>query len=115
VCGLHNYSDINRFRSVGTRTLIHALGCRRIWLTEAGGIYRLDAFRADGRRQARAIRWMFHLARSSRRITRLYVYSWFGGLTPGFDSGLVIGDHKRRAFAEFLSHIRGTPHGAFAR
>lgn len=73
VCGLHNYSDTNRFRTTGTRALIRALGCRRIWLTETGGIYRLGAFRADPRRQARAIRWMFRLARSSRRIKRLYV------------------------------------------
>ena len=32
VCGLHNYSDVNRFRSDGTRALMKALGCRRYWL-----------------------------------------------------------------------------------
>jgi hypothetical protein len=115
VCGVHNYSDINRFRSAGTATVIGALGCRRIWLTEAGGIYHLGTFRANGRRQARAIRWMFRLAGSSSRITRLYVYTWFGDMTPGFDSGLVVGSRKRRAFTEFRKRIRGTPRGAFAR
>jgi hypothetical protein len=115
VCGLHNYSDINRFRNAGTKALIRALGCRQIWLTEAGGIYHLGAFRPDARRQARAIRWMFRLARSTPRIKRLYVYTWFGGMTPGFDSGLVIRGRKRRAYTEFRKHIRGTPRGAFAR
>jgi len=115
VCGVHNYSDINRFRSAGTATVIAALGCRRIWLTEAGGIYHLGAFRANARRQARATRWMFRLARSTPRIKRLYVYTWFGGMTPGFDSGLVIRGRQRRAYTEFRKRIRGTRHGAFAR
>ena len=115
ICGLHNYADINRFRSVGTRTLIRALGCRQIWLTEAGGIYHLGAFRPNARRQARAIRWMFRLARSTPRIKRLYVYTWFGGMTPGWDSGPVIRGKKRRAYTEFRKHIRRTARGAFAR
>jgi hypothetical protein len=115
VCGVHNYSDINRFRSTGTVAVIRALGCRQIWLTEAGGIYHLGAFRANARRQAKAIRWMFRLAHSTRRIKRLYVYTWFGGMTPGWDSGLVIRGKKRRAYTEFRKRIRGTPRGAFAR
>lgn len=115
VCGLHNYSDINRFRSAGTATVIRALGCGQIWLTEAGGIFHLGAFATDARRQARATRWMFRLARSSPRIKRLYVYTWFGGMTPGWDSGLVIRGKRRRAYTEFRKHIRRTPRGAFAR
>ena len=115
VCGVHNYSDTNRFRSTGTATVIRALGCRQIWLTETGGIYHLGAFRPNARRQARAIRWMFRLARSTPRIKRLYVYTWFGGMTPGFDAGLVIRGKQRRAYTEFRKRIRATPRGAFAR
>jgi hypothetical protein len=115
ICGVHNYSDINRFRSAGTTAVIRALGCRRIWLTEAGGIYHLGAFRPNARRQARATRWMFALARRAPRVKRLYVYTWFGGMTPGWDSGLVIRGKRRRAYAEFRKRIRGTPRGAFAR
>jgi hypothetical protein len=115
VCGVHNYSDSNRFRSTGTRAVILALGCRQIWLTETGGIYHLGAFRPNARRQARAIRWMFRLARGSRRVKRIYVYTWFGGMTPGFDSGLVLWGHKRRAFTEFRRHIRSTGFAAYAR
>jgi hypothetical protein len=115
VCGVHNYSDINRFRSAGTSAVIAALGCGRIWLTEAGGIYHLGAFRANAKRQARATRWMFRLARTSKRIKRLYVYTWYGGMTPGFDAGLVVRGRKRRAFKEFRKHIRATAYGAYAR
>jgi hypothetical protein len=115
VCGVHNYSDINRFRSAGTTTVIRALGCRQIWLTEAGGIYHLGAFRPNARRQARAIRWMFRLARRTPRVKRLYVYTWFGGMTPGFDSGLVIRGKQRRAYTEFRKRIRRAPRGVVAR
>lgn len=116
VCGLHNYSDVNRFRSAGTRTLVKALDCRQVWLTESGGLYHLDSFRKNQRRQARAIKWMFTLAqRTSPRIKRLYVYTWFGGMTPGFDSGLVTQGGVRRAFTEFRRRLRPTPSGTFAR
>ena len=115
VCGVHNYSDTNRFRGAGTAAVIRALGCRRIWLTETGGIYHLGGWRPNARRQARAIRWMFRLARRTPRIERLYVYTWFGGMTPGFDSGLVIRGKQRRAYTEFRKRIRATPRGAFAR
>ena len=45
ICGLHNYSDINRFRDTGTKKIIKALGCKQIWLTETGGIYKFAGFR----------------------------------------------------------------------
>ena len=33
ICGIHNYSDVNRFRSTGTKALMSALGCKEYWLT----------------------------------------------------------------------------------
>jgi hypothetical protein len=89
ICGIHNYSDTNRFRDAGTKALIRALRCREYWLTETGGIAQFGAFRFDLRRQLRATRYMFKLAKANRRIRRLYVYTWFGGVTPRFDAGLV--------------------------
>ena len=50
VCGIHNYSDVNRFRTAGTRALMRALGCRRYWLTETGGI--MSVGRLAARRRA---------------------------------------------------------------
>ncbi len=58
---------------------------------------------------------MFHVARSSPRIKRLYVYTWFGAMTPGFDAGLVVRGHKRPAYAAFRANIRPTAAGAIAR
>jgi len=105
VCGVHNYSDINRFRSTGTRAIIKALGCRQIWLTEAGGIYKFDRFKASQNRQLRATRYMFRLARSNRKIKRVYVYTWFGGVTSRFDAGLVAGGKARKAYREVRKRI----------
>jgi hypothetical protein len=93
--GLHNYSDSNRFRTTGTKRML-AITRGEIWFTEAGGIVSFTT--ADGRtalpydeqRAARAIRFLFNLARLSRRITRIYVYQWKIDF-PGnrFDAGLV--------------------------
>ena len=46
ICGVHNYSDTNRFRSTGTKAIIKALGCKQIWLTEAGGLYKFVGYKA---------------------------------------------------------------------
>ena len=80
VCGVHNYSDINRFRSTGTKAIIKALGCKQIWLTEAGGIYKFMGFKASQSRQLKATKYMFKVARQNKKIKRLYVYTWFGGV-----------------------------------
>ncbi len=89
VCGIHNYSDVNRFRTAGTRALMRALGCRRYWLTETGGIMASGGWPRDGRRQTRATEFLFRLVAREPRITRVYVYTWFGRVTPLWDSGLV--------------------------
>ena len=108
-CGLHNYSDINRFRDHGTRTIIKALRCEQIWLTEAGGIYRFGRFGTSADRQRRATKYMFTLARRYPRIRRLYVYTWFGRVTPRFDAGLVARGHPRPAYRELRRRLRLPP------
>ena len=47
ICGIHNYSDTNRFRSTGTKAIVKALGCKQIWLTETGGIFKFTGFKAS--------------------------------------------------------------------
>jgi hypothetical protein len=109
--GLHNYSDTNRFRTTGTKRML-ALVKGEIWFTEAGGIVSFKT--ADGRsplpyderRAARAIRFLFRLARLSPRITRIYIYQWKIDF-PGnrFDAGLVGPDGKTRpALRVVLQH-----------
>jgi hypothetical protein len=105
VCGVHNYSDINRFRSTGTRAIIKALGCKQIWLTEAGGIYKFTGFKASQNRQLKATKYMFKVAKSIKKIKRLYVYTWFGAVTSRFDAGLVAKGKARKSYAEVRKHV----------
>lgn len=109
--GLHNYSDTNRFHDTGTKRML-ALVPGEIWFTEAGGI--VSFVTADGRtalpydeqRQARALRYLFHLGGLSRRITRIYIYQWKIDF-PGnrFDSGLVgVNGKPRPALGVVLQH-----------
>jgi hypothetical protein len=85
--GLHNYSDVNRFRSTGTRAVLGAV-TGKVWLSETGGLYAFPpGFPPSTSRQVKAERQMFKLARISPRIQRLYIYSWTGG--GSFDAGLT--------------------------
>ena len=106
ICGLHNYSDTNRFRDRGTKAIIKALKCKEIWLTETGGIYKFASFRASAKRQLRATRYMFTLAKRNRRIKRLYVYTWFGAVTKRFDAGLVAHGTPRPSYYEVFKRLR---------
>ena len=108
ICGLHNYSDTNRFRDAGTRALIKLLGCKQYWLTETGGQLKSPSFKtADQERQLKATKYMFTLAKKfSSKIKRLYNYSFFGRSTERFDAGLVDQDTgaPRKAYFEVQKH-----------
>jgi hypothetical protein len=95
--GLHNYKDTNRFRTRGTRALLRTVR-GKIWLTETGGIVRFsDNLPYSEGRAARAIKHMFRLAKSNRRIKRLYIYSYWGEPRGArFDAGLVGPDGSPR-------------------
>ena len=76
--GLHNYTDVNRFRSSGLRAMLQAVS-GDIWLTETGGLVQLaDRLPRDQQRAARATAFMLKLARADPRVARLYVYNWTG-------------------------------------
>jgi hypothetical protein len=91
--GLHNYGDANRFRtpaaSVTAQVLAYLPG--ELWLTETGGIVNFStSFPFDPQRAARAVAHTFTLAEMSPRITRVYLYNWYGAANPTlWDSGLV--------------------------
>ncbi len=106
VCGLHNYSDVNRFRQTGTKAIVKALGCKQIWLTETGGLYEFASFKPSQARQLRATKYMFKVARRIRKVKRLYVYTWFGAVTPRFDAGLVADGSPRKAYYEVRKHVK---------
>ncbi len=98
IFGLHNYSDVNRKRSSGTKRLLRRVG-GQVWLTETGGILKfLPQFPRSESRQASRTKYMFSLAnkydskRSGMRskVTRLYNYQYTGSpKSARFDAGLV--------------------------
>jgi hypothetical protein len=114
--GLHNYGDVNRRRTTYTKALLRTVP-GEVWLTETGGIVKLlPSFPRSERRAAARTRGMFALAnrydtrqRGMRsKITRLFVYSWFGAeRSARFDAGLVDPDGSpRAAFNTFRRHAR---------
>jgi hypothetical protein len=114
IFGLHNYGDVNRRRSSGTRRLLRTVP-GQVWLTETGGILKfLPSFKRSQKRQANRTKYMFQLAdkydsrRSGMRsrITRLYNYQWTG-VAPNarFDAGLVNANGTgRKAYRQFKKY-----------
>jgi hypothetical protein len=120
VWGLHNYVDVNSRSSWGTR-LMRRVAPGEIWFTETGAILRRSkpAGRADsdrrltiraggGSRAVEATRRIFRLARTSPRITRVYVYHWKAKRRgSSWDSALVAPDGELRpSFDVFAAQAR---------
>jgi hypothetical protein len=97
--GLHNYEDVNFFRSTDTAEILKLLP-GQVWLTETGGIafFETGALKVllpySEARQDRATDWMIKLAlRYPMRIARVYIYNFLNGGPYGpsnrFDSALL--------------------------
>jgi len=99
IWGLHNYSDTNRSRSKGTKEFLRATRRGEVWLTETGGVVKFGkSFPYSPSRAARSTRYAFKLARSNRRIKRLYLYNFYGvERSARFDAGLIGPDGRPRA------------------
>ncbi len=116
VWGLHNYKDVNRKQSKGLTSVLKTVP-GEVWLTETGGIttFLTSGFKTSPSRAASRTKYMFQLADrfdSKRRgykskLTRLYVYRWFGEPGGNFDSGLVNPDGSPRpAFEQFAKYAK---------
>jgi hypothetical protein len=116
IFGLHNYGDVNRKRTSGTRDLLR-VARGEVWLTETGGILKFGSqFPRSTSRQKRATKYMFKMVSrfDSRRsglrgrITRLYNYQWTGApRSARFDAGLVGPTGKARpAYRQFKKSAR---------
>ena len=114
--GLHNYGDVNRRRTTFTKAMLRTVP-GEVWLTETGGIVKLlPSFRRSPSRAAARTKGLFRLANTydTRRrgmrskITRLYVYAWFGEpASARFDAGLVNADGSpRRALSVFRKNAQ---------
>ena len=122
VCGIHNYSDVNRFRTVGLKALEKALGCKQYWLTETGGLFDFGSFwtkktkkagrcKTPSACQVKATKFLFSAVKRDKKVKRVYVYTWFSGDQPRFDAGLVKGTAgggatvPRPAYSVVAGHI----------
>jgi len=110
VVGIHNYSDVNRSRSRGTKKIIDTVRRynkrTKFWFTETGALASFGkSFPYSESRQASRIKNMFTYASRyrTRGVQRVYSYNFFGienGTACGsgcrFDAGLVAGDGTPR-------------------
>lgn len=103
VCGIHNYADVNRFRTTGTRTLAKAMRCKSVWLTETGGLFDFASFwtkptkrvgkcSTAAKCQVAAMKQLFSkTVKAAKNIDRVYVYNFYAGDDGRFDAGIVAG------------------------
>ena len=121
VVGIHNYSDVNRNRSSGTRTIITTARRynRRVkfWFTETGAVATFGgSFPFSEARQASRIKNMFTFASryKAHGVERVYSYNLFGiengtacGSRCRFDAGLLDPDGTPRpVFGVFKLKLR---------
>jgi hypothetical protein len=118
--GIHNYVGVNRRSTRTTRELLAAVK-GTIWFTEVGGVvWRRDRAKGlvvDGeQRAARAAAWIFHLAKLSPRIRRIYYYQWRSVIslaharsvrTATWDSGLIDSTGLPRPAFDVIAHMLG--------
>ena len=104
ICGLHNYADVNRNRTSGTRTMMKALKCKKYWWTETGGQYKGASFSPSESRQAASTKRMFKYARKFK-AQRVYNYSFLGSPKDIFDAGLINADtgKPRKSYTVFAN------------
>jgi len=119
VVGIHNYSDVNRSRSTGTKKIIDTVRRynkrTKFWFTETGALASFGrSFPYSESRQASRMRNMFTYASRYKRlgVERVYSYNFFGletgtcGSRCRFDAGLVAADGTPRpVFAVFKQKL----------
>jgi Glycosyl hydrolase catalytic core len=121
IWGVHNYKDANDATG-STKQLLKAVK-GQVWLTETGGILRLKP--ADGSRggrkhtkshQAKAVKRVYKIAKSSRRITRVYFYEWAKKKGNRWDSAFVESNGKPRpSYVALKRGLRASSSGGAAR
>ncbi len=115
IVGIHNYSDINRKRTRGTKAILkkvkHYNRSTDFWLTETGGVVNFGgAFKCSESRAASRLGYLFKVTKQLRRdIKRVYVYNWTGDGCRGsnFDAGLTNPDGSvRKGYATVRKYLR---------
>jgi hypothetical protein len=103
IVGIHNYSDVNRRRTRGTRSIMRTAKRHNrrstFWLTETGGIVKFGrSFPYSPKRAAKRLGYLFNVTKRYRRqIKRVYVYGWTGASRRvRFDAGITTPGGKPR-------------------
>jgi Glycosyl hydrolase catalytic core len=110
--GLHSYKDPNNGTTWHIRQFMRTVK-GQVWLTETGGIKRLKpgpTSRGNGRfntlkGQATAVKRVYQLARSYKRIKRIYFYQWKQDRKARWDSAFT--DYKGRSRPALTALRRG--------
>ena len=96
IVGIHNYSDVNRKRTRGTKSIIKTAKRynkrTQFWLTETGGVVNFGSnFPYSESRAASRLKYLFTTTKQLRRdIKRVYVYNWTGAARGArFDAGVT--------------------------
>jgi hypothetical protein len=114
IVGIHNYSDINRRRTRGTRAILskvkHYNRRTQFWLTETGGVVNFGgSFPCSESRASSRLSYLFKVTKQLRRdLKRVYVYNWTGDGCRGkeFDAGLTNPDGSlRRGYSIVKSNL----------
>jgi len=107
IFGLHNYPDVTRLRTRGTRLFLRRVRNAQVWITETGGIVRHRRFKHDEARAARVVRHIFKLVSALPRVKRLYLYNWRYDGNLRWDSGLISREGtERNAYFELLNGLK---------
>ena len=102
--GLHNYVEVNRFKTTSLRRMLRVMGKRgRLWLTETGGLVRRTnrsktEIPEGPHHAARVLRYIFdRVVKRYPRIERVYIYHWNAGPPrTTWDSALITHDGRER-------------------
>ena len=118
IVGLHNYLDVNRLRSSGTRRLLKAFK-GDVWITESGGVVyrrhfksRVADFPENATHAGKVTRFVLDMAtRLSSRVKRVYLYHWnVDRPEPTWDSGLIDwAGIARPGFSALARHLGRDP------
>src|SRR3954468_2490558 len=102
IWGLHNYVDVNRLRSSGTRRVLAAIP-GEIWITETGGLVRRKHYRnridfpESAAHAGKVTLYALRLAAVLPRVARMYLYQWSSlSAEDRWDSGLISPSGKPR-------------------
>jgi hypothetical protein len=115
IYALHNYLDVNRLRSRGTRRLLKAIPrSATVWVAETGGVVARTHFRKKAdfpenpTRAGKVTTYALELARKHPQITRVYLYHWnIHKYDASWDSGLIDQQGVARPGFDALARFRG--------